>query len=71
MEHLNIAKFKFDGLVPTLDLPLAGSEWQFRIQIRARKWQEKLVATSTLSVEQDVLSETEVILMLNNTISYS
>ncbi|KAL3844129.1 hypothetical protein ACJIZ3_001532 [Penstemon smallii] len=59
-EHLNIAKFEPDnGLDPTLDLALVGSEWQFRIQSRASKWQEKLVVTSTRSVEQDVLSTTE------------
>ncbi|KAL3650861.1 hypothetical protein CASFOL_007264 [Castilleja foliolosa] len=59
-EHLNIAKFESDnGLDPTLDLALVGSEWQFRIQSRASKWQEKLVVTSTRSVEQDVLSATE------------
>lgn len=60
-EHLNIAKFEPDnGLDPTLDLALVGSEWQFRIQGRASKWQEKLVVTSTRSVEQDLLSKTEV-----------
>lgn len=59
-EHLNIAKFEPDnGLDPTLDLALVGSEWQFRIQGRASKWQEKLVVTSTRSVEQDLLSKTE------------
>ncbi|KAK6119462.1 hypothetical protein DH2020_046790 [Rehmannia glutinosa] len=59
-EHLNIAKFEPDnGLDPMLDLALVGSEWQFRIQSRASKWQEKLVVTSTRSVEQDVLSTTE------------
>ncbi|XP_051136836.1 protein TIC236, chloroplastic [Andrographis paniculata] len=59
-DHLNIAKFEPDhGLDPTLDLALVGSEWQFRIQSRASKWQEKLVVTSTRSVEQDVLSTTE------------
>lgn len=60
-EHLNVAKFEPDnGLDPTLDLALVGSEWQFRIQSRASKWQEKLVVTSTRSVEQDLLSTTEV-----------
>ncbi|XP_057798148.1 protein TIC236, chloroplastic isoform X2 [Salvia miltiorrhiza] len=59
-EHLNVAKFEPDnGLDPTLDLALVGSEWQFRIQSRASKWQEKLVVTSTRSVEQDLLSTTE------------
>lgn len=59
-EHLNIAKFEPDyGLDPMLDLALVGSEWQFRIQSRASNWQEKLVVTSTRSVEQDVLSPTE------------
>lgn len=63
-EHLNIAKFEPDnGLDPTLDLALVGSEWQFRIQGRSSKWQEKLVVTSTRSVEQDLLSKTEVNLM--------
>lgn len=61
-EHLNVAKFEPDnGLDPTLDLALVGSEWQFRIQGRASNWHEKLVVTSTRSVEQDVLSPTEVI----------
>lgn len=56
-EHLNIAKFEPDnGLDPMLDLALVGSEWQFRIQSRATKWQDNLVVTSTRSVEQDVLS---------------
>lgn len=60
-EHLNIAKFEPDnGLDPMLDLALVGSEWQFRIQSRASHWQDKLVVTSTRSVEQDVLSPTEV-----------
>uniref|UniRef100_A0A7C9DJI0 Translocation and assembly module TamB C-terminal domain-containing protein n=1 Tax=Opuntia streptacantha TaxID=393608 RepID=A0A7C9DJI0_OPUST len=59
-EHLNVAKFEPDnGLDPTLDLALVGSEWQFRIQGRASNWQEKLVVTSTRSVQQDVLSPTE------------
>lgn len=59
-EHLNVAKFEPDnGLDPTLDLALVGSEWQFRIQGRGSNWQEKLVVTSTRSVEQDVLSPTE------------
>lgn len=60
-EHLNIAKFEPDnGLDPMLDLALVGSEWQFRIQSPASKWQDKLVVTSTRSVEQDVLSPSEV-----------
>ncbi|XP_052185056.1 protein TIC236, chloroplastic isoform X2 [Diospyros lotus] len=59
-EHLNVAKFEPDyGLDPMLDLALVGSEWQFRIQSRASNWQDKLVVTSTRSVEQDVLSPTE------------
>ncbi|KAL2897742.1 Structural maintenance of chromosomes flexible hinge domain-containing protein 1 [Bienertia sinuspersici] len=59
-EHLNVAKFEPDnGLDPALDLALVGSEWQFRIQGRASNWHEKLVVTSTRSVEQDVLSPTE------------
>ncbi|XP_059640510.1 protein TIC236, chloroplastic [Cornus florida] len=59
-EHLNIAKFEPDnGLDPMLDLALVGSEWQFRIQSRASNWQDKLVVTSTRSVEQDALSPTE------------
>ncbi|XP_021758082.1 uncharacterized protein LOC110723096 isoform X1 [Chenopodium quinoa] len=59
-EHLNVAKFEPDnGLDPTLDLALVGSEWQFRIQGLASNWHEKLVVTSTRSVEQDVLSPTE------------
>uniref|UniRef100_A0A5B7AB30 Translocation and assembly module TamB C-terminal domain-containing protein n=1 Tax=Davidia involucrata TaxID=16924 RepID=A0A5B7AB30_DAVIN len=59
-EHLNIAKFEPDnGLDPMLDLALVGSEWQFRIQSRASNWQDKLVVTSTRSVEQDVLSPSE------------
>ncbi|XP_074280480.1 protein TIC236, chloroplastic isoform X2 [Silene latifolia] len=59
-EHVNMAKFEPDnGLDPTLDLALVGSEWQFRIQGRASNWHEKLVVTSTRSVEQDVLSPTE------------
>lgn len=58
--HLNIAKFEPDnGLNPMLELALVGSEWQFRIQSRASKWQDNLVVTSTRSVEQDVLSPTE------------
>lgn len=62
-DHLNIAKFEPDlGLDPTLDLALVGSEWQFRIQGRASNWQDNLVVTSTRSVEQDVLSPTEVVL---------
>ncbi|XVE98519.1 hypothetical protein REPUB_Repub03eG0113100 [Reevesia pubescens] len=59
-EHLNIAKFEAEhGLDPMMDLALVGSEWQFRIQSRASNWQDKLVVTSTRSVEQDVLSPTE------------
>ncbi|KAJ4826152.1 hypothetical protein Tsubulata_022923 [Turnera subulata] len=59
-EHLNIAKFEPEhGLDPMLDLVLVGSEWQFKIQSRASSWQEKLVVTSTRSVEQDVFSPTE------------
>ncbi|XP_027180543.1 uncharacterized protein LOC113779220 [Coffea eugenioides] len=59
-DHLNIAKFEPDnGLDPMLDLALVGSEWQFRIQSPASKWQDKLVVTSTRSVEQDVLSPSE------------
>ncbi|KAK9073158.1 hypothetical protein SSX86_007482 [Deinandra increscens subsp. villosa] len=59
-EHLNTAKFEADnGLDPMLDLALVGSEWQFRIQSRASKWQDSLVVTSTRSVEQDVLSPSE------------
>lgn len=60
-EHLNVAKFEPEyGLDPMLDLALVGSEWQFRIQSRASNWQDKLVVTSTRSVEQDALSPTEV-----------
>ncbi|KAF3447215.1 hypothetical protein FNV43_RR12395 [Rhamnella rubrinervis] len=56
-EHLNIAKFEPENrLDPMLDLVLVGSEWQFRIQSRASNWQDKLVVTSTRSVEQDALS---------------
>ncbi|PON53076.1 hypothetical protein PanWU01x14_204560 [Parasponia andersonii] len=59
-EHLNIAKFEPEnGLDPMLDLVLVGSEWQFRIQSRASNWQDKLVVTSTRSVEQDALSPIE------------
>ncbi|KAF2286913.1 hypothetical protein GH714_035313 [Hevea brasiliensis] len=59
-EHLNIAKFEPEhGLDPMLDLALVGSEWQFRIQSRASNWQDKLVVTSTRSVEQDALSPSE------------
>ncbi|KAG4931195.1 hypothetical protein AAZX31_17G191800 [Glycine max] len=59
-EHLNIAKFEPEyGLDPMLDLALVGSEWQFRIQGRASNWKDKLVVTSTRSVEQDALSPTE------------
>lgn len=64
-EHLNIAKFEPEcGLDPMLDLVLVGSEWQFRIQGRASNWQDKLVVTSTRSVEQDALSPSEVKYML-------
>ena len=60
-EHLNIAKFEPDnGLDPSLDLAFVGSEWQFSIQSRASNWQDNLVVTSTRSVEQNVLSPTEV-----------
>ena len=60
-DHLNIAKFEPDlGLDPILDLALVGSEWQFRIQSRASTWQDNLVVTSTRSVDQDVLSPSEV-----------
>lgn len=60
-EHLNIAKFEPEhGLDPMLDLALVGSEWQFRIQSRASNWQDKLVVTSTRSVEQDALTPSEV-----------
>ncbi|WCJ31158.1 embryo defective 2410 [Euphorbia peplus] len=59
-EHLNIAKLEPEhGLDPMLDLALVGSEWQFRIQSRASNWQDKLVVTSTRSVEQDALSPSE------------
>ncbi|KAF5748231.1 hypothetical protein HS088_TW04G00182 [Tripterygium wilfordii] len=59
-DHLNIAKLEPEhGLDPMLDLTLVGSESQFRIQSRASSWQDKLVVTSTRSVEQDVLSPTE------------
>ncbi|XP_010548479.1 PREDICTED: uncharacterized protein LOC104819890 isoform X2 [Tarenaya hassleriana] len=59
-EHLNVAKFEPEhGLDPMLDLALVGSEWQFRIQSRARNWQDKIVVTSTSSVEQDALSPSE------------
>ncbi|EXC20797.1 hypothetical protein L484_007379 [Morus notabilis] len=59
-EHLNIAKFEPEnGLDPMLDLVLVGSEWQFRIQSRASKWQDKLVVTSTRPVEQDAISPLE------------
>lgn len=46
-----------------LDLALVGSEWQFRIQSPASRWQDNLVVTSTRAVDQDVLSPTEVKLM--------
>ncbi|KAJ8751742.1 hypothetical protein K2173_025919 [Erythroxylum novogranatense] len=59
-DHLNIAKFEPEhGLDPMLDLALVGSEWQFRIQSRASNWQDKLVVTSTRTVEQDALSPSE------------
>ncbi|EFH56951.1 hypothetical protein ARALYDRAFT_901212 [Arabidopsis lyrata subsp. lyrata] len=59
-EYLNVAKFEPEhGLDPLLDLALVGSEWQFRVQSRASNWQEKLVVTSTRSVEQDALSPSE------------
>ncbi|XP_048227957.1 protein TIC236, chloroplastic isoform X2 [Ricinus communis] len=59
-EHLNVAKFEPEyGLDPSLDLALVGSEWQFRIQSRASNWQDKLVVTSTRTVEQDALSPSE------------
>jgi hypothetical protein len=59
-EHLNVAKFEPEhGLDPLLDLALVGSEWQFRVQSRASNWQDKLVVTSTRSVEQDALSPSE------------
>ncbi|EHA8590861.1 hypothetical protein COCNU_scaffold026073G000010 [Cocos nucifera] len=59
-DHLNIAKFEPDlGLDPILDLALVGSEWQSRIQGRASTWQDNLVVTSTRSVDQDVLTPTE------------
>ncbi|KAK6927435.1 Translocation and assembly module TamB, partial [Dillenia turbinata] len=65
-EHLNVAKFEPDhGLDPQLDLVLVGSEWQFRIQGRASNWQEKLVVTSTRSVEQDALSSSEIPTLLS------
>jgi hypothetical protein len=64
-EHLNVAKFEPEhGLDPLLDLALVGSEWQFRVQSRASNWQDKLVVTSTRSVEQDALSPSEVNLKL-------
>lgn len=60
-DHLNIAKFEPEnGLDPMLDLVLVGSEWQFRIPSRASNWQNKLVVTSTRSVEQDAPSPIEV-----------
>lgn len=60
-DHLNIAKFEPDfGLDPILDLTLVGSEWQLRIQSRASTWQDNIVVTSTRSVDQDVLSPSEV-----------
>jgi hypothetical protein len=63
-DHLNAAKFEPDlGLDPVLDLVLVGSEWQFKIQSRASMWQDNLVVTSTRSVDQDVLSPSEVRLL--------
>jgi hypothetical protein len=60
-DHLNVAKFEPDlGLDPILDLVLVGSEWQFKIQSRASTWQDNLVVTATRSVDQDVLSPSEV-----------
>ncbi|XVE71601.1 hypothetical protein DITRI_Ditri10aG0164400 [Diplodiscus trichospermus] len=71
-EHLNIAKFEPEhGLDPMLDLALVGSEWQFRIQSRASNWQEKLVVTSTRSVEQDALSSTEAARVLESQLAES
>ncbi|KAK6131671.1 hypothetical protein DH2020_034578 [Rehmannia glutinosa] len=49
-----------NGLDPIFGFSPGRIEWQSRIQSRASKWQEKLVVTSTRSVEQDVLSTTEV-----------
>lgn len=69
-EHLNVATFEPEnGLDPMLDLALVGSEWQIRIQSRASKWQDKLVVTSTRSVEQDALSPTEVIIRMTTFVS--
>lgn len=52
LEHLNIANFEPEyGLDPMFHFALVGSEWQVRIQGRASNWQDKLVVTSTLSVE--------------------
>jgi hypothetical protein len=60
-DHLNVAKFEPDlGLDPILYLVLVGSEWQFKIQSRACMWQDNLAVTSTRSVDQDVLSPSEV-----------
>ena len=60
-DHLNVAKFEPDlGLDPVLDLVLVGSEWQFKIMSRASTWQDNLVVNSTRSVDQDVLSPSEV-----------
>ncbi|XP_047319801.1 protein TIC236, chloroplastic [Impatiens glandulifera] len=71
-EHLNVARFEPDyGLDPMLDLALVGSEWQFRIQSRASNWQDKLVVTSTRSVEQDVLSPTEAARVFESQLSES
>lgn len=71
-EHLNIAKFEPDsGLDPMLDLVLVGSEWQFRIQSRASKWQDNLVVTSTRSVEQNVLSPSEAARVLESQLAES
>lgn len=59
-DHINVAKFEPDlGLDPTLDLALVGSDWQFRIQGPASKWQDNLVVTTTRSVDQDALSPSE------------
>ncbi|KAK9208010.1 hypothetical protein WN944_000361 [Citrus x changshan-huyou] len=71
-EHLNIAKFEPEhGLDPMLDLALVGSEWQFRIQSRGSNWQDKIVVTSTRSMEQDVLSPTEAARVLESQLAES
>ncbi|XP_022936094.1 uncharacterized protein LOC111442799 [Cucurbita moschata] len=71
-EHLNVATFEPEnGLDPMLDLALVGSEWQIRIQSRASKWQDKLVVTSTRSVEQDALSPTEAARAFENQLAES